>query len=620
MNLKNHFFRDMVLLLLFVCVQSVNFAETSVYQEVLSPEELSWLQAQETIRVAPDLGYAPIEFEENGEVKGIAIDYLNWISAHYPIQFEIVKFPTWQDQLNAMKAQQIDMLSGAAETPERSVYMHFTKPYISTPNVILRRKDKPAIQSENDFIKLKVAAIQGYAVQEYLQIRYTTLAVVPVKNIEDGLTKLANGDVDAMVAEAYQASFYVSSLRMSNIVMETAYEVDFPLKLSMATRQGAPELAVILDKMIASMPENERVAIERKWIGIEASPNLPITLLYTIGGIASALMAALILIFLWNRTLKGRVEEKTVALSKLNAELEQKVERRTHLLSETNKQLELSMYTLQLRDEELQALNHELEASLDALRTSQNRVIEMEKVAALGKLVATVAHEINTPLGNCIMMTSYEYDKHMEFKHYYEHHHAKDETIDAYFDNIENIHVILKSSLERLTLIVNRFKSLAVQNLDQRQDVFDVTELIRVGMIQHHLLQHFEWSITPDEPVYVIGIRSAYEEVFSNLISNAVVHGFIDDYKDKGRIDVKLERHEDHLIVEFHDNGIGVSDELINKVTEPLFSTNRSGGIGFNIIMNILSHTLDGEMALDNRTGSGLRVVVILKRIKWAET
>lgn len=618
MHLKSQFFRDMVLLLLLLCTSSVSFAETTDLNGVLTPDEISWLRAQQVIRVAPDLAYAPIEFEENGEVKGIAIDYLNWMAAHYPIKFEIVKYPTWQEQLDAMKAQQIDMLSGAAETPERSLYMHFTKPYIRTPNVILRRKDKPAIASENDFVKLKVAAIRGYAVQEYLQIRYATLEVIPVKDIEDGLVRLSNGELDAMVAEAYLASYYVSSLRMSNIVMETAYEVDFPLKLSMATRDSAPELAIILDKMIASMPESERLAIERKWIGIETAPILPRNLLLMIGGGVSLLVGALVLIVLWNRTLKGRVEEKTLALSKLNSELEQKVERRTHLLSETNKQLELSMYTLQLRDEELQDLNHELEASLDALRTSQKKVIEMEKVAALGKLVATVAHEINTPLGNCIMMTSYEWDKHLEYKHYYEHHHPVDETTEAYFDSIENVHEILRSSLDRLTLIVNRFKALAVQNLDQKQDVFDVTEVIHVCMVQYRQLQSFEWSIVPDEPIFIVGIRSAYEEVFSNLISNAVIHGFVDGFREEAKIAVKLERRSDSLIVEIQDNGIGVSDELISKVTEPLFSTNRSGGIGFNIIMNILSHTLEGEMALDNKTESGLRVVIMLRHVNWA--
>ncbi len=617
MNLKMKIFRGIVLLLLLFGIGAISFGETNDYDSILTPDEISWLRVQQVITVAPDLNYAPIEFEENGDVKGIAMDYLHWMEAHYPIKFDVVKYPTWQAQLEAMKAEQIDMLSGAAKTPERSVYMNFTDAYISSPNVILRRKDHSAITSEDEFMKLKVAAIKGYAVEEFLRVRYINLNVVKVKNVEEGLVKLSNGDVDAMVVESYLASYYVTNLKMSNISLEEYYKVDFPLNLCMATRKNAPELAVIIDKMIKSMPEQDRLTIERRWIGISTENSLSRTLLYGFSVGIGILLAALVLIVLWNRTLKGRVEEKTQALSKLNAELEQKVERRTHLLSETNKQLEFSMYTLQRRDEELQILNHDLEESLEALQTSQKKVIEMEKVAALGKLVATVAHEITTPLGNCIMMTSFEWDKHLEYRNYYHHYHQMDEVAEEYFSAIESTHEILRSSLERLTLIVNRFKSLAVQNLDQHLETFDVVDVIELSMLQYRQYTSFEWTVSPEMPMRINGIKSAYEELFSNLISNSVMHGFNDDFTGQAHIAVNLEHHPNGLVIEFKDNGIGVSNELIGKVTEPLFSTNRSGGIGFNIIMNILSHTLDGEMALDNNTETGLRIVIMLKNVKW---
>lgn len=617
MNLKMKIFRGVVLLLLLFGFGTISFSETVNYSNVLNAEELAWLKAHPTIKVAPDLYYAPIEFEDHGDVKGIAIDYLRWMEAHYPIQFDVVKYPTWQAQLDAMKVEEIDMLSGAAKTPERTVYMNFTSAYISSPNVILRRKDHPAIESEDAFLKLKVAAINGYAVEEFLRIRYTNLNIVEVTNVEEGLVKLSNGDVDAMVTESYLASYYVTNLKMSNLSIEEYYKVDFPLNLCMATRKNAPELAVILDKMIKSMPEKDRLLIEQKWVGIGRESSLSRNVLYGFMIGIGILMGALVLIILWNRTLKGRVEEKTQALSKLNAELEQKVERRTHLLSETNKQLELSMYTLQIRDEELQTLNHDLEESLEALRTSQKKVIEMEKVAALGKLVATVAHEINTPLGNCIMMTSFEWDKHVEYKNYYQHHFPVDAVAEEYFSSIESTHEILRSSLDRLTLIVNRFKSLAVQNLDQHSETFDLADLIELSMLQYRQLKYFEWTILPDMPMRITGIKSAYEELFMNLISNSVIHGFGDGFTGQGHIDVNLEHHPNGLVIEFKDNGVGVHDDLIDKVTEPLFSTNRSGGIGFNIIMNILNHTLDGEMVLDNSIKEGLRIVVLLKNVEW---
>lgn len=589
-------------------------------EAVLTLAEMEWLEAHPVIRFAPDLHYAPVEYEENGTVKGIAMDYLKWMEENYPVHFELVMYPTWSEQLDAMRNNQIDMLSGAAETPERSEYMNFTKPYIITPNAIMRRIDHKAITSESEFLTMKVAAIKGYAVAEYLSIRYPNLEVVLVKDIEEGLLKVVNGEVDAMVAEVFQASFYISSMKLSNVVIENAYKVDFPIKLAMATRKSEPELTVILDKMIDSMPDDKQIEIERKWIGINNVNQLPKNLLYGLL-IGLAIMFGLIVsVVFWNRTLKRRVDQKTSELTELNVQLEAKVERRTHLLSETNRQLELSMYTLQLRDQELQKLNDELEKSLSALQFSQKKLIEMEKVAALGKLVATVAHEINTPLGNCIMMTSYEWDRHVEFKAHLRAKNQIDTNTEDYFDAIKNIHDIYGNSFGRLTTIVNRFKSLAVQNLDQKKELFNVSELIEECMIQYRQHHVFTWTLNSNnDNALVYGIKSAYAEVFSNLISNAVMHGFAEPFDGEGQVDVSLDYEENSLVVEIKDNGIGIPDELITKVTEPLFTTNRMGGIGLNIVMNILGHTLDGEMALDNKQEHGLRVVVILKNVIWQD-
>lgn len=606
-----------LLVLSFFLFSKKEFSEEPIF----TPEEQIWLLKHPLVTVAPDIDYAPVEFEDNGELKGIAMDYLKWMEAHYSIRFKTVHYDTWAQVIAAAKNKQVDMLSGAAKTPEREHFLHFTKPYITTPTVIVRKKDSTPILNEEGLIKLTVGAIKGYAVNEFLQLRYPSLKIVSVVNIEDGLLKVSNGELDAMAAEAYQASYYVSALKLSNLIIESNYNVDFPLKLSMASRINAPELASIIDKMIDSMPSSERMAIEQKWIGLNPNSGISKTILIA-GSIVFILLSLVIVsILVWNRTLKTRVREKTKELTDLNTLLEAKVARRTQLLSDTNQQLELSMYNLQMKEHELENINAELESTLVDLQLSQKRLIEVEKVAALGQLVATVAHEINTPLGNCIMSNEFLNEKSRLMKAQLCEEQQLSENVCDYFDTLESGHAIIESSLEQLKVIVDRFKALAVKNLSARETELDLKQLLEECLIEHQFKNGFEWHIDVENPVKILGIRMVYNEIFNNLIANTITHGFSKDISHP-KIKVKLKKIDSTLFIEFEDNGKGIEDEIIHRVIEPLFTTNRvggSGGIGLNVIMNLLNHTLDGDMSIQNLTQGGLMVKIRIRHIQWIE-
>lgn len=607
-------------MILFVTLGIKSQATVSQPLAELTPSELDWLAQNPIIKVAPDIGYAPIEFEENGKIQGVAMDYLDWMAENYPVKFKIVRYETWTEVLNAAREKKIDMISGAAQTPERSTYLLFTKPYIIIPNVILRRYDSPSINSESEFIKLKIGTTKGYAVNEFVKLRYPNLRVYEFDKIEDHLKKLSTGELDAVVSEVMMSSYYISKLKLTNLVIEENFQVDFPLKLAMATHKDSPILSGILDKMLSSIPDDYKRKTEQKWSGINFNQGIPKSFFNSLLISFSIVLILSVAVIFWNKILRSVVTQKTQELESLNKHLEEKVERRTMLLNTTNQQLELSMVTLQMKDEELGNINAELEASLQDLHTFQQKLVEVEKVAALGRLVATVAHEMNTPLGNSILCASYIQEQNNNLKQFLAQQKSPPKLLTEHSNLIDEAIHSLNRSLERAANLVNRFKSLAIRNLNQEEVVFDLNELFNECIQMYSYIRPISSSIEVKFSSKINGIRAAYEEIFCNLISNSMIHGFTDTFDGRAMINAKIEKVGDGIRIVYSDNGIGIDNDVLDKVLEPLFSTNRtgnSGGIGLNIITNLLNYTLGGTMKLDNSSASGLNVIIDITKVNW---
>lgn len=280
-------------------------------------------------------------------------------------------------------------------------------------------------------------------------------------------------------------------------------------------------------------------------------------------------------------------------------------------------------YNLMKKDVALEILNQSLETSLNELQQSQKKLIEVEKIAALGRLVSSVAHEINTPLGNSMMTSSYISDRMEDLKQrILSHGELKKPWVD-FFEDYEHSRDLLETSMNKIKILVDRFKSLAVQNLNQTTEVFSLYELVEESFIRYRYFKHFTWQIESADKVMIEGVRSAYEEILTNLISNSLTHGYILSEKSEPFVTIRLKRQADDLVIEYTDDGDGIPHDLMEKIKEPLFSTNRqggSGGIGLNVIMNILTHTLSGSMELSSEVGQGLKVTLVIKDILWVDS
>jgi sigma-B regulation protein RsbU (phosphoserine phosphatase) len=234
----------------------------------LTQDERLWLESQERIRVGPAPNFPPVEFfDEAGEYRGIVADYVALFEERLGIEFEIVRLPTWNDVVERTMAREIDVWFEAAATDERREYLLFSEPYLRLPSVIIVRTEQTGSLVPADLAGRRVAAVEGYAVLEYLRERVPGIDIIEVPNVEAGLQRVSFGSVDALVAGAAVASFYIEQLGLANL--RVAGESGWEWQLSIGSRNDWPILHDILRKTLDSIEPGERRAIYRRWVSLE---------------------------------------------------------------------------------------------------------------------------------------------------------------------------------------------------------------------------------------------------------------------------------------------------------------------------------------------------------------
>ncbi len=294
-----------------------------------------------------------------------------------------------------------------------------------------------------------------------------------------------------------------------------------------------------------------------------------------------------------------------------NTQLESMVAQRTHELNQSNEELRATMLELENNQEELIALNSELTDSYNQLQSTQNQLIIAEKLASLGELVAGVAHEINTPLGIGLTLSSFLNNTINQIDtRYATGKLTKAELKDCIHSSKEASDLAVKN-LMRAAEIVNTFKQVAVD-----QSTLEMRKInlgIYIEKIIHNLTprlikekHHYEIHAQKDLEVYTF--PGPIAQIVTNLFINTLIHAFKDD--QSGRIDITIEKSQAYIHLTYEDNGCGIPEDMLNKIFDPFFSTNRSkgsSGLGLHITHNLVTQTLEGTIDVRSTVGIGTR-------------
>ena len=259
----------------------------------------------------------------------------------------------------------------------------------------------------------------------------------------------------------------------------------------------------------------------------------------------------------------------------------------------------------------------ELAKSLEDLRAAQDRLIRAEKLAALGRLVAGVAHEINSPVGTSLTVASALERKRAAFATDVARGELKRSSLNKFLEVVEDASSLLASNLTRAADLIQSFKQVAVDQgyLDRRSFYAgDLTEQVLVSLRPALREKNIALNVECQPDLAMNSYPGPYGQALTNLFLNAVMHAFPDG--KGGAIDIKVRASgSDRVEILFSDNGCGMSADVSRQAFNPFFTTRResgSTGLGLHIVHNIVTNRLGGQLNVDSAPGRGTKIQIIL--------
>ncbi len=262
----------------------------------------------------------------------------------------------------------------------------------------------------------------------------------------------------------------------------------------------------------------------------------------------------------------------------------------------------------------------ELSQALDDLKATQGKLVESEKMASLGGLVAGVAHEINTPVGIGITAASLLADKTTEFFELYKSGQMKRSQLEKFLDTAMQSSTMVLSNLNRAADLISSFKQVAVDQSTEEQRTFNLKQYLSEVLLPLKpklRTTHHQVVIKGDEAIALQTYPGALSQVITNFVMNSLTHAY--SLEDAGHLvfDFKLEGEQ--VILEYSDDGKGISQENLSKIFDPFFTTSRGqggSGLGLHIVYNLVTQKLNGTIECNSQVGVGTKFTVKLPHVR----
>ena len=259
-----------------------------------------------------------------------------------------------------------------------------------------------------------------------------------------------------------------------------------------------------------------------------------------------------------------------------------------------------------------------LEESLEKLHRTQKEMIQSAKMAALGDLVAGVAHEVNTPIGVSVTAASFLAERTRQLRELYGKGEMKRSDLEKYLALAEESSGSVLSNLERAAELVQSFKKVAADQSSEEKRVFGMKNYLEQILLslrpQFKRTPHQVRMDCPDDLI-LDSYPGAIMQIITNLVMNSLIHGFADGRP--GEISIKVEQAGENVVLTYRDTGIGMDREQKERIYDPFYTTTRGSGgtgLGMNIVFNLVTQTLKGSILLETSPGQGAVFMLTLPK------
>lgn len=265
-----------------------------------------------------------------------------------------------------------------------------------------------------------------------------------------------------------------------------------------------------------------------------------------------------------------------------------------------------------LRTDALKESNQELLSTLEKLHQFQDQLVESEKMASLGDMVAGVAHEVNTPIGLGVTASTLLSDRMAEIKHSFENKTLKSSQLKKFLnEGHENVGIIYRN-LNRAANLISSFKKLAVDQSSEEDRKFNIKQLVNdifLSIVPQLNKQPIVISLElhcPDDLV-IISKPGPINQILINLIMNSILHAF--DNREKGSIVITIMNISQQLNINYRDDGNGVDSSIKAKIFDPFITTKRGSGgsgLGLHLVYNLVTQALGGHLDFESEVHHGV--------------
>jgi len=323
-----------------------------------------------------------------------------------------------------------------------------------------------------------------------------------------------------------------------------------------------------------------------------------------------SMLAYIIYVILLGMGIYFYIRWRTWNLRREKEVLEVEVKKRTTQISDQNEELKQQKEEIVSSNEELMGQREELQITLENLQATQTQLIQSEKLAALGGLVAGVAHEINTPVGISVTAASSLAEETQQMAEKYKANKISRTEFKEYLNTTNQSAKLILSNMERAATLVQSFKQVSVdQNTEQKRKfkLKAYSEDVIRSLYPKLKGKKIDISIDIDDKLELDNYPGAYSQVLTNLVLNSLVHGF--QGRNAGIIKLSARVENTGLILEYSDNGKGIRKESIPKIFDPFFTTDKTAGtgLGLHIVYNLVDQKLGGKINCESQLNAGTK-------------
>jgi|GEM_PF-6211950 len=269
---------------------------------------------------------------------------------------------------------------------------------------------------------------------------------------------------------------------------------------------------------------------------------------------------------------------------------------------------------VELRTHELKVANDELRAYSIKIEQDKDKLVEAEKMASMGSLVAGISHEINTPVGLSLTGITHIQEQLDTIIRKLETKTLKQSTLEKFLDDVKLMAESMRISLSDAASLIRSFKQVAVDQHGEQQRRFNLSDyvddvLLSLRSETKHSQLSIEKAIRPD--LILTSYPGVFSQIITNLITNSLKHAF--EAGEDGMIKITAAIENEQLLFTYEDNGKGMDDEVVKRIFDPFFTTKMGqggSGLGMHVIYNLVTQKMDGEISCSSQLDVGTKFVI----------